>query len=224
MYPTYSAEMRSLLSALALSLLIPVAHADRPLATEDAEVENRGECELESHVGRRWSEGQRSRERELELDCGVGWRSELGLSLSHSHEGAERHTLAGLQGKTRLSGDEDGDGLQLSLSWMLQRDERALLGVLSQPLAPHWTLHANLGHRRSEGRGATAWALALEHQGASGLDVMGEVFADDRDRKPWLQLGVRWALQPSRLFMDASWGRQTGTGDRALTLGLKLAF
>ncbi|NML19015.1 hypothetical protein [Azohydromonas caseinilytica] len=216
--------MRSLLSALALSLLIPVAHADRPLFTEDAEVEDRGECELESHVGRKWSEGQRSRERELELDCGVGWRSELGLSLSHSHDGAERNTLAGLQGKTRLNGDEDGNGPQLSLSWVLQRDERALLGVLSQPLAADWTLHANLGYRRSEDRGAAAWALALEHRVTSGLDLMGEVFVDDQDRNPWLQVGARWALRPSRLFVDTSWGRQTGSGARVLTLGLKLAF
>ena len=54
-------------------------------------------------------------------------------------------------------------------------------------------------------RSTTNWALALEHGNSSGVDVMAETFASDRESSPWIQLGLRWAAMPDKLFIDASW-------------------
>ena len=95
-------------------------------------------------------------------------------------------------------------------SW--RHETTALTGVMSLPLADGLSFHANLGwsHSRRASQSSTRWALAVEQATAYGLDVMAELFDDDRARRPWAQVGLRWTAAPDTVFVDASYGLQSG--------------
>lgn len=85
--------------------------------------------------------------------------------------------------------------------------------------------HGNLGWSRSEGdaQNTTLWNLALEKSLAHGIDLMAEVYGDDR-HKPALGSGVRWTFREG-WSVNASYAVQTETPRVKLwTVGLKWAF
>lgn len=67
--------------------------------------------------------------------------------------------------------------------------------------------------------------LVLACPGALGpVDLMTELVGDAR-AAPWLDVAARWTVVPDRLYIDASWGRQTdSTRSRQFTLGTRIAF
>ena len=100
-----------------------------------------------------------------------------------------------------------------------------LNAVATRDLAPGWTGHANLGWVRSESASAnsTTWNLALERALGNGVDLMGEVYGDDR-AKPWIGVGARWAVS-DKLSLNAAWATQRETPRvNAWSIGFKLAF
>ncbi|MBN8486279.1 MAG: hypothetical protein J0M20_00895 [Burkholderiales bacterium] len=225
-----------LLSALLLSLSLP-ALAGRPATTEDAGTIGPGGCELESFVGHYPTDGAPSvGVKSLQIGCGASDNTQLALVVQRAHgAGASLNSLT-LGGKTRvLDGGEDGASVALAYGLGavdgpgsgLQTDVGYVNGVVSWPLAPGFTLHGNLGwtHSRLARASTTSWALAVEHAANDRWDLMGELFDNDRTHRPWIQAGVRWNALPNRLWLDASWGWQTGSPHaRAMTLGLRLAF
>lgn len=212
------------------------AWAGRPLATEDAGVLERGDCELESFAAReRAPASPRVTTLSVQAGCGIGWNTQVAASVAREREAGERSRLVGLVGKTGLRALTDTDygvTLAYSLQWtrlpgdQLRRSSTEVKGVLTIPVRD-WLVHANLGpaydHRARQW--STGYGLALERPGALGpLDLMGEVFGTDRERAT-LQLGVRWPVVPDRLFLDASIGRQLASdGVRLLSVGIKHAF
>ena len=68
----------------------------------------------------------------------------------------------------------------------------ALVLVASHALGAGVTAHANLGwaHSQSARASSTTWNLAAEALGAAGVELMAEVYGDDRDR-PWRGLAAR---------------------------------
>ena len=228
----------SLLPALAiLAALHAPAQAGRPLATEDAGVLAAGECEFETFAGRtRERAAPRLGESSLQFGCGFGMRSQVALGWGRESAAGERSRSLGLTGKTSLR-DGGDEATSFALAWGAGRADSPgtpmrlettyLTGVATMPLKGSLALHANLGWSRSRSAGAstTGWGLALERSGEGGIDVMGEVFGDDRERRPWVQLGVRASLLPERLWLDASAGMQTTPArPKALTVGMKVAF
>jgi hypothetical protein len=220
------------LCVLLLVLANGAAHAGRPLQAEDVAVMDPGACELEGAFSdwRAGTGGQR--QRYLQLGCGVGTGTELALQAIRPRELA-------LNGKTRfLSAPwRDGDAL-LTLAYSLRhrhgdagwrRSGAAVLLVASAPLSRDWVVHGNLGHQRDDlaRRRSTSWALAAEHNGlgdAGRWQPMAEMFGDDRGR-PWASAALRVALQPNRVFIDASLGRRLGgAGARLATAGFRLAY
>ncbi len=97
--------------------------------------------------------------------------------------------------------------------------------VATREIAPNWTGHANLGWVRSESADAnsTTWNLAIEKSLGNGVDLMGEVYGDDRSDE-WLGLGVRWAAS-DKLSLNASYATQNDSPRvRLWTVGFKYSF
>jgi hypothetical protein len=223
-----------LLAACLAAAVAGSAHAGRPLVTEDAGVLDARACEFESFASR--TRGTTTTRGALvQLSCGIGAGLQAALALSRSRADGSAVRAASLLGKTRL-GDASEDETAYALAWQLGADDAdgdwraetaALAAVASVPLADALTLHANLGWTRSRAahRSTTGWALAVERAGVvRNVDLMAEAFADDRDRDPWLQAAVRWAVRPG-LFLDGSVGVQAAARrSRAATLGVKAAF
>lgn len=228
------------LAAIAVALaLAPSAHAGRPLVTEDANVLDRGACELESFAARaRERDAPSTRSISVQAGCGIGLDTQLALQAVRTRGGEAGDTLA-LVGKTALRAPTD-DSAGFTIAYALGADRprddpgwrrfRAetgtVLGVLTAPLGVA-TLHANLGwtRQRSSGTNSTLWAVAVEREQALGpVDLMAETYGDDRSA-PWLALAARWAVIPERLMLDASYGVQTASGHpRLVTVGVKFAF
>lgn len=212
------------------------ALAGRPLATEDAGVLDRGECEIESFAGRaRVPQASSVHTLYAQVGCGVGGNTQLAAGLGREREAGTRAAIAALAGKTALRPlTDDTGGWTLAYSMQATRLPRGSLrgsaselrAVLTVP-ARGWLVHANLGpaydHRVRQW--STLYGVALERPGALGpVDLMGEVFGTDREGAS-AQLGVRWGVRPERLFLDASVGRSfRSSGERLVSIGLKYAF
>lgn len=221
--------------SIALFALAGTVHAGRPLATEDADFLSRGQCEAEGFVGRASASGEpATRGWTLQGSCGIGVNTQLALAASRSR--SDGITGSGLLfgGKTGLL-PREGDALGLTLAWGLagekaqggsmEHELSTLNLVATRELSPGWTGHANLGWLRSESADAssTTWNLALEKSLGNGVELMGEVYGDDRSDE-WLGLGVRWAAS-DRLSLNASWATQNDSPRiRLWTLGFKVAF
>ena len=220
---------------LALALAAPAAQAGRPLVTDDADVLDRGACELEG-FGARSEEpaAAPARRASVQVGCGVGSRSQLALSAGRAWQAGDTVTGWGLGGKTGLVGPEAGRP-GVAVGWFVDAQRpaggpsrhdasgAALLGSWGDD-GP-WTGHANLGWVRaaSTGTDTTLWGLAVEHAVRDGLDLVAELYGTDRTR-PWAGVGLRWALHP-RVGVDASWATALhDRGTRDITVGATLAF
>ena len=223
------------LCALALALPALCAHAGRPLATEDAGVLERGDCEWESFTARTHERSSASlRTLSTQVGCGVGASSQLALAVARESGGASHTNALTLGGKTGLiEGKDDGAGVTLAWSLAagkqtgaaLRHEHTALNLVVSKALAKKLTVHANLGlaHSKSAKQSAVTWNLAAEYALGNGVDVMGEFYGEQHS-KPWLGAGLRWAVT-EKFNLDASYALQSGAARAKLfTLGAKLAF
>lgn len=226
---------RSLLTTVAALTLCSAAFAGRPLATEDADYLDSGKCEAEGFVAQVKPSGLVSTNGwTLQGSCGIGLRTQVALAYSHSRsDGASGSGLL-LGGKTGII-TREGDGLGLTLAWgivaskarggSMEHELTYLNGVATRELSPGWTGHANLGWVRSESAGtsSTTWNLAIERALGDGVDLMGEVYGDDR-AKPWAGIGARWSAS-DKLSLNASWAMHNETPRvRLWTLGFKVAF
>ncbi len=224
----------TLLATSLLALAGPV-QAGRPLATEDADVLDRGQCEAEGFVARESTSGDpATRGWTLQGSCGVGASTQLALAASRSRTDGVRGSGLLFGGKTGIL-PREGDGLGLALAWGLTGEkvtggsmehELTYLNLAAtRPFSAGWTGHANLGwlHSESADASSTTWNLAIEKSLGNGVDLMGEVYGDDRSDE-WLGLGVRWAAS-DRLSLNASWATMNATPRARLwTIGFKLAF
>jgi hypothetical protein len=228
---------RTVLAIAAAALAGPAEHAfaARPFATEDAAALEPGACEVESYAAFAASRPDPvERGAALQAGCGVGLNTQLSALVAHFKSGEQRHTLAGIVGKTALrplTETEAGftvayssKGIRLPGSGM-RREESTLSLVVTVP----WQgilLHANLGavHTESDKRTVAGYALAIERVGEGGFDFGLEVFGQGSD-SPWIGAGARYALLPQKLFVDASFAVQSsGERNRQLTVGVKYAF
>lgn len=222
-------------AAVLLAAAATAAHAGRPLATEDADVLDAGSCELEGFASRldeRFPPA--SRGTTLQVGCGIGWDTQAALGWSRARSAGESAHAWALGGKTALV-RRSGDGIGLTLAWGLAaarppggtlEHEASLLNlVATREWSGGWLTHANLGWLRSESASAstTTWNLALERPVGGGVDLMAELYGDDRTR-PWVGVGARWAAS-ERLGLNASYAVQDESPrPRLWTVGFKLVF
>ncbi|MGD9833361.1 MAG: hypothetical protein AB7U92_11480 [Piscinibacter sp.] len=221
--------------AATLLALAGTAHAGRPLATEDADYLGRSQCEAEGFYGRQSASGTPdARGWTLQGACGIGGNTQVALAYSRARSAGVTGEGLLLGGKTGLI-TRSGDGLGLTLAWGLtgakvgggsfEHELTYLNLVATREIAPSWTGHANLGWVRSESADAnsTTWNLAIEKSLGNGVDLMGEVYGDDRSDE-WLGLGVRWAAS-DKLSLNASLATQNDSPRvRLWTVGFKYSF
>lgn len=212
------------------------AWAGRPLATEDAGVLGRNECEIESYAGRvRGGNDPGVSTRWAQLGCGIGRDTQLAFGAGVENADADRSAIAALTGKTflrELTDEQTGFTLAYALFGAqepgnrFKHDATELKAVVSIPNGG-WLLHANLGvhHSQTTKNYSTVWGLAAERTGAVGpVDLMTEIVGDDRTA-PWVQVAARWTVIPERLYLDSSWGVQTNSArSKQATVGLRIAF
>jgi hypothetical protein len=219
--------------ALASALSFP-AWAGRPLVTEDAGVLGQRECEIESYAGH-VSDSPSLSTRWAQLGCGIGRNTQIALGAGTENSEGQRTRIAAMTGKTflrELTDEQTGFALAYTLFRAQEPGNRfkhgatQLKAVASIPRSG-WLFHANLGwhYSRTSNDDGAIWGLAVERLGAAGpVDLMAEIFGDNRSAA-WVQIAARWAVIPKRLYLDASWGVQTGSArSKQITAGLKIAF
>lgn len=226
---------RQRLLALAAAAVLPcTGQAARPLATEDAGVLARGECEWESMAGRQSSSEPVSRAWSTQIGCGIGADTQLALGHGRSHGAGNHEHAVTLGGKTGLiDGGETGPALTLAYGINLLRasdtgfqlDNEAVTLVISTPIATGTTFHANLGwlRDRSDHQNSTSWNLGLETQVSETVEAGCEWYGDDH-RRPWGGLGLRWSLT-EHFSLNTGLAARAGKGaERQVTVGAKLGF
>lgn len=170
-----------------------------------------------------------------QVGCGVGYSPQLALAYSRARSAGLSAQGLALVGKTGLIERKD-DAMGLTLAWALGREKAPdsssfkhelfhLNLVATKEIAKSLTAHANLGwvHSKTARASSTTWNLAAEYSLTSDVDVMGEIYDDDRTM-PWLSTGVRWQMM-ERASVDESYSVQRVTPRIKLwTVGFKPAF
>ncbi|MFN0182512.1 MAG: hypothetical protein ACKVQR_01720 [Aquabacterium sp.] len=228
--------MKSVLLCLSMATAA-TAWADRPLATNNADVHAPGGCVVEVGVERLTESGAPSATGQgAAFACGVGLMTEVGLGYARARSSGVTAKSWGVSGKTSLIDRKDnlpGYSLGWGVDWLsapgagTQREGSFLNGIVSAQVAEGLILHANLGwsHSRSARQSSTTWGLAAEKSIGAGLELLGEAFGSDRDTSPWVNIGLRWAVVPDKWFLDAGWAVQTSsTRPKSMTLGLRAEF
>ncbi|HYC35044.1 MAG TPA: hypothetical protein VEC19_01375 [Usitatibacter sp.] len=215
-----------LLGALLVSSL---AHAGRPLTTEDAGVIEEGRCQLEAWVDR----SREATDTWIAPACNVGLGIEWQLGAARSRQsGSARLAETYAQAKKSLRDLEDASPWGLAL----------VVGVTRRPQDPvrrGWdhpfaalpltvafgdTLaHASIGwsRDRSEQRDVTPWGIALETPAGERLTLVGEAFGESSAR-PFLRAGGRYSLIKDSLEIDLTVVARPGggRGERLVSLGV----
>ncbi len=218
--------------ALASSVSLPV-QAGAPMATEDADVLGKNECEWESTY-------QRAKAGSLSINtiatkggCGVFDGTQVALGLAHAKAEGESATGLGLSGKTALIARRDG-GFGVTLAWgfswaksagdSLRYESTALQLVASQGFGA-FTVHGNVGAVKFRDGGDTVntWALGGEYAVNDAVDLLAETFGSEGD-KPNHGVGARFKASKDWVFgLMLSQGRSEPKV-KSLLLSAKLAF
>lgn len=220
---------RPVLRALpVLALLLPLmTQAARPLNTDDARIVDHGGCQLESWL-RHTSDGD---EAWALPGCNVTGNLEVTLGGARVRDDAGSRPLATvLQAKTLFRTlQPHGWGWGLAVGVSRDREAHSTDPYAYVPIT--WAVggdatfvHANLGARREAAahRWQGTWGVGIEHLATERFGLIGEVYAQDRD-KPFYQLGGRVWLVKDRVQVDATAGnRFHGGAQRWMSLGLRL--
>lgn len=206
--------------------LVPLAHAGRPLVTDDAGIVADRACHIEAW----WQDEPGGRAFWALPACNPGGNLEitLGGGRFEGGDGATSDSQV-LQFKTLFQPlTDEGWGRGLALGRIqhvddgeASRDAYAYL-VASRALAGgDALLHLNLGwlRRGATDRHALTWGAALERRVSERLWLFAESFGENRGRAHY-QMGARLWLALERVQIDATWGDQFGGGARVATLGL----
>lgn len=217
--PSHSRCWPPLLTCL-VALMAGHAHAGRPLLTDDASVNEQGQCQVEA-----WLDQTRdARSHHLAPACGLINGLELGFELIRVSPGDEHAQARGIglkwapdwatwQGwrfglKAGTSSEKAADGHQ----W-----HQAIAGfstLASLPLDAQWTLHLNLGRERNklDQVSANNFGAALAWAPHERWLVFAEVVG--HSNTPATQaVGLRWWLLPEQLALDATTSRANATPD-----------
>ncbi len=217
--------------AIALAATAAVAHAGRPLDTDDATIVDEGWCQLES-----WVFGSRATSRYwLVPACNPFGNLQLQVGYAREQpDDAPGHNDYVLQAKTLLKPLEPnawGFGLSASAVRAGGGDDRTwgytALFIASRSLADDRVrLHGNAGALYTQRTRSTSglWGLAGEFDITDRVTVVGEVVGVTGEGR-LAQVGGRVWLVPERVSLDGTVGRSdiSGPTHTVFTLGIYLA-
>jgi hypothetical protein len=226
----------AVLLVLTLSGLTAVpapAHAARPMMTDDARIVDPRSCQIES-----WSRFLKNGWEGWALPgCNPVENLEITAGGAHlnTRVGDDAATTLQLQGKTIFRRLEDDDwGYGLAIGTVRRRSP----GSNNEPDNPYFYLpisvafaqdkvviHINAGAARQAANHQTlvTWGLGSETRLANRLQLIAEVYGDDRSGA-FHHLGLRWWVVPNRVQLDTTYGDRFGSqnGERWFSVGLRL--
>lgn len=209
--------------------------AGAPLATEDADILDKADCEWEGTYARQTAHRSPSTNGwDTKISCGIGLSTQVALAYGEAHSAGLRVRGTALEGKTGLIERKD-DGIGLTVAWAFggvkepgkefKHDYTQVYLVATQEIVKDVTWHANLGWMRNqlEHRNVATWNLAGEYALGHGVDLVGEFYGEEHS-KPWWGVGTRWQATES-LSLNTGFGMQSENPRiRQWTVGFKYAF
>lgn len=221
-------RVATLAGGLATGLIVPHAHAARPMITDDARIVDAKACQLESWV----KDNRGSTEYWALPACNFTGNLELTLGGALTSEASQTETTdVVVQGKTLFKPLETNGwaiGLAGGTVHHLQTGSRDWYAYVPTSFSFRddvVVMHTNVGWMR-EGdtqRDRLTWGLGTEAQLAERTWLIAETFGQNQG-KPFHQLGLRYWLVPNRVQLDATYGNRNGggSGERWLSIGLRL--
>lgn len=209
--------------------------AARPLATDDADILDKADCEWEGVYTRQTAHRSPAENGwATQLSCGIGLSTQLALAYGEAHAADLTSRNVTLQGKTGLIQRKD-DGLGLTVAWTIggvkehdkefKHDFTQVYLVATQEVVKDVTWHANLGWLRNQldHKSLATWNLAGEYAVGGGVDLVGEFYGEQHS-KPWWGVGTRWQATEA-LSLNAGFGMQSENPRiRQWSVGFKFAF
>lgn len=230
-----SALLRALcryLSLLPLALSQPGMTA-RPFVTDDARLTTAGSCQLESWI-RVYNDNQ---EVWALPACNPGGNFEITVGVGRAfYRDAPASADYVLQAKTllrALTADQWGVGFavgtvrhpEVNPGPNLLGNTYAYVPVSAAFHDDTLIVHANLGwlHDRATQRDNSTWGLGAELVNSERVTLIAETYGDNRAHPYW-QTGLRYAVVPGRVQVDATLGAQFAAPHAArwLSIGLRL--
>lgn len=223
-------KVTAIIPALCMLSISSGAWAGRPLATEDAGVNDKGTCQLEAWVDR----GTDLHHTHVAPACGLIDGLELGLEVdAPSHTSLDAHDiLAALKwapehltwhgwrfgAKAAIAGEKAaGDSDRHYANW-------TALGIATYEFNDQWTAHVNLGHTYDKltKSDSAIYGVAATYGVSERLMVFAELNGDNRSAATQ-SVGMRWWLLPETLGLDVTTSRTNATSD-SQTWGIGLGW
>lgn len=222
-----------LVSAAAITLNAPDAHAARPLITDDARVVDAKSCQVES-----WARRDNSHTEVWALPgCNFGGDVEFTLGGQAREDGDTPRQLV-MQAKALLKPLEtNGWGAAVTLGHVrhsgingskIHRDFYVNAPLSKSLFDDTVVMHVNLGWLR-EGEASkhrTTWGVGTESQLNPRVYLIAEAFGQ-LSRESQYQVGLRFWVIPDRVQVDTTYGNRfgsSGSGNQArwFSIGLRL--
>jgi hypothetical protein len=211
---------RLALLPLALCLWATSAHAGRPLAVDDANVNEKGAGQVEVWVARG---GDKVDTWNLAPAFAPVEGVEIGVSYAKPRKNGNAQQA--IQAKWRITPSQDnGCNVASTLGTVHEQsvgNSPYLVGIVTCNMGGS-SVHVNLTHTSPKGEpNFSSWGVALERPMGSVTPHI-EVFGDEGGL-PTLQLGVKTEIAPG-LQLDASFGRDQQYKANVFSLGFKVSF
>lgn len=208
---------------------ISVAHAARPMVTDDARIVDDKSCQVET-----WFKATHDSEEYWALpSCNFTGNLELAAGGSITHAGGENTTSdLVIQGKTLFKTLEpNGWAWGMAAGFINHPDiTRHLMGDVYAYVPVTFSfrddaalVHANLGwsHTRETSHGAMTWGIGSELEMSSRTWLIGEGYGTNQGR-PYYQIGLRHWIVPNRVQIDTTYGNRSNGGESWFSIGLRL--
>jgi len=218
-------------SACAAGLLwISNAQAGRPQTTDDAAVNPAAQCQLETWI----DASAQAKHGHIAPACGLGAGLEAGVEAVYAtpaRDEVQARAVAlkwapewlewqgvrfGLKAGTQTQ-KNPGETQWRQANW-------SLLGIMSVPLDPKWTLHVNAGHQHDidARESVNPLSVALSWAPCSRWLATLELVGDNRSTVSQ-SAGMRWWLIPDTLGLDLTATRSNAT-ERSSVWGVGIGW
>ena len=215
-----------LLSALVLA---PLAHAARPMVTDDARIVDDKSCQLET-----WLKADSGSNEYWALpSCNFSGNFEFaaGGAVTRQNGAGETSDLL-LQGKTLFRTLQPNGWAWGLVGGTISHPDRSkkLLGDVYAYVPATFSfrhdaalLHLNLGWARDRlaQRHAMTWGIGGELEMTRNTWLIAESYGEHQGR-PYYQLGLRHWIVHNRVQLDATYGNRSHGGESWFSLGLRI--